>query len=90
MTSNGTSSSVQTLTVHNHPEVLQKVLLTFKVEGIDYLLKHKTTDTENSVYICRREAKKRAVTSGKIKIDVLKALHANENDNELKLSLIHI
>ena len=84
---NGTSSSVQTLTVHNHPEVLQKVLLTFKVEGIDYLLKYKTTDTENGVYICRREAKKRAATSGKIKIDVLRALHAKEDGDELKKSI---
>ena len=82
MTPNGTNSSAQTMNVFNHAEFLQKVQLAFKTEGIDFLLKYKTTDTDaNGVYLCRREAKKRAAISGKIKFDVLKALYGKENDD---------
>ena len=70
----------------NHPELLQKVLTMFQLEGIDYLLKYLTTDKVNNVYVCRSKAKDRAVAFGKLKIDLLKFLYGN-NEERMKLEI---
>jgi hypothetical protein len=82
MQPNDSSNSLQLImTLDNHPQVLQAVLVAFQLEGIHYLLDFRTTDkNQNNVFICRQHAKERAAFGKTTKVDVIRALHGNDAD----------